>query len=54
MSTESIEYNGIKHAVLPVTGWEEFEHLDYAGKVVVDGRRVAEAREARIYEGLCW
>ena len=31
-----------------------FEHLDYTDRVVIDGRRVARAREARIYEGVCW
>jgi UDPglucose 6-dehydrogenase len=41
-------------AVLIVTEWEEFEHLDYTGKIVIDGRRIAKAREARIYEGVCW
>jgi UDPglucose 6-dehydrogenase len=41
-------------AVLIVTEWEEFEHLDYRGKIVIDGRRVKKAKEARIYEGVCW
>lgn len=41
-------------AILIVTEWEEFNHLDYKGKIVIDGRRVAKAREARIYEGVCW
>jgi len=41
-------------AILIVTEWEEFNHLDYTGKIVIDGRRVAKAREARIYEGVCW
>jgi len=41
-------------AILIVTEWEEFNHLDYRGKVVIDGRRVDKAREARIYEGVCW
>jgi len=41
-------------AVLIVTEWEEFEHLDYTEKIVIDGRRVNKAREARIYEGICW
>ena len=54
-----IEYAGPEEvlesdAVLIVTEWEEFEHLDYTGKIVIDGRRVAKAREARIYEGVCW
>jgi UDPglucose 6-dehydrogenase len=41
-------------AVLIVTEWEEFEHLDYRGRIVIDGRRVRKAEEARIYEGVCW
>ena len=41
-------------AILIVTEWEEFNHLDYRGKIVIDGRRVLKAREARIYEGVCW
>ena len=41
-------------AILIVTEWEEFNNLDYKGKIVIDGRRVDKAREARIYEGVCW
>ncbi|MFC1907123.1 UDP-glucose dehydrogenase family protein [Chloroflexota bacterium] len=41
-------------AILIVTEWEEFNNLNYKGKIVIDGRRVATAREARIYEGVCW
>lgn len=42
-------------AVLIVTEWKEFEDLDYRGKLVIDGRRIAKARqEAAVYEGLCW
>jgi UDPglucose 6-dehydrogenase len=42
-------------AVLIVTEWAEFERLDYSGKVVIDGRRVENARKtSRIYEGVCW
>ncbi|GAF94954.1 unnamed protein product, partial [marine sediment metagenome] len=41
-------------AILILTEWEEFEHLDYRGKIVIDGRRVLKAQEARIYEGVCW
>jgi len=41
--------------VLIVTEWEEFEDLDYNGKLVIDGRRIRKAQqEAAIYEGLCW
>jgi UDPglucose 6-dehydrogenase len=41
-------------AVLIVTEWEEFERLDYRGKIVIDGRRIAKAREGKVYEGVCW
>lgn len=42
-------------AVLITTEWEEFEHLDYSGKIVIDGRRIAAAsRTAEVYEGVCW
>jgi UDPglucose 6-dehydrogenase len=42
-------------AVLILTEWQEFEKLDYSGKIVVDGRGVEAARKtAKIYEGVCW
>ena len=41
-------------AILIVTEWEEFNNLDYKGRIVIDGRRVAKASEARVYEGVCW
>jgi len=42
-------------AVLITTEWEEFERLDYKGKTVIDGRRIAAAsRTAEVYEGVCW
>ncbi len=42
-------------AVLIITEWPEFERLDYTGKLVIDGRRLAKAkREAAVYEGVCW
>ncbi len=41
-------------AILIVTEWEEFNHLDYHGKKVIDGRRILKAREASVYEGICW
>lgn len=42
-------------AVLIVTEWNEFNGLDYSGKLVIDGRRIDKARkEAAVYEGLCW
>lgn len=41
-------------AVLIITEWEEFNTLDYRGKIVIDGRRITKANEARIYEGVCW
>ena len=41
-------------AILIITEWPEFYDLDYRGKIVIDGRRIEKAREARIYEGVCW
>lgn len=41
-------------AVLILTEWDEFENLDYRGKIVIDGRNIKTAREAKIYEGICW
>jgi UDPglucose 6-dehydrogenase len=42
-------------AVLILTEWQEFEKLDYSGKIVVDGRGVEAARKtAKAYEGVCW
>lgn len=41
-------------AILILTDWEEFEHLDYKGRIVIDGRRIARARGAKAYEGVCW
>lgn len=37
------------------TLWDEFEKLDYSGKLVIDGRRVEAAKKtAKVYEGICW
>ncbi len=41
-------------AIIILTEWEEFERLNYRGKIVIDGRRVLKAQEAMIYEGVCW
>lgn len=41
-------------AILILTEWDEFNNLDYTNRIVIDGRRVLKAREARIYEGICW
>ncbi|PNX47114.1 MAG: UDP-glucose 6-dehydrogenase [Thermoplasmata archaeon M9B1D] len=42
-------------AVLLTTDWDEFNTLDFSGKIVIDGRRLKNARKtARIYEGVCW
>lgn len=41
-------------AVLILTEWGEFERLDYTGKLVIDGRRIENARIGSIYEGVCW
>jgi len=42
-------------AVIIATAWDEFKKLDYKGKIVIDGRRLLEAKKtAKIYEGVCW
>ena len=41
-------------AILITTKWDEFKTLDYNGKVVIDGRKLDEAKTAKIYEGVCW
>lgn len=40
-------------AILILTEWEEFNDLDYDG-IVIDGRRISKARQARTYEGVGW
>lgn len=42
-------------AILIVTEWPEFEKISYTGKIVIDGRRIVQAKKtARGYEGVCW
>ncbi|HEX77680.1 MAG TPA: UDP-glucose/GDP-mannose dehydrogenase family protein [Dehalococcoidia bacterium] len=41
-------------AIIILTEWPEFERVDYKGKVVIDGRRLSKAKEASVYEGICW
>ena len=41
-------------ATLILTEWDEFSNLDYKNSIVIDGRRILKAKEARIYEGICW
>ena len=41
-------------AILITTKWKEFTTLDYRGKIVIDGRRLEQAKNAKIYEGVCW
>jgi UDPglucose 6-dehydrogenase len=42
-------------AVIIATEWKEFEDIDYSGKIVIDGRRIAKAKQtAAVYEGVCW
>jgi len=42
-------------AVLITTEWDEFEHLDFSGMIVIDGRRLSKASlTAEAYEGVCW
>jgi UDPglucose 6-dehydrogenase len=41
-------------AILITTKWKEFTTLNYQGKIVIDGRRLEQAKNATIYEGVCW
>ncbi len=41
-------------AILITTKWKEFMMLNYQGKIVIDGRRLEQAKNATIYEGVCW
>ena len=41
-------------AVLITTKWEEFKKLDFKENIVIDGRRLEEAKKAKKYEGVCW
>jgi len=41
-------------AILITTKWEQFTTLDYQGKIVIDGRRIDQAKQAKVYEGVCW
>lgn len=41
-------------AVLITTKWKEFTTLNYEDKLVIDGRRITKAKNAKIYEGVCW
>ena len=41
-------------AILITTIWGEFKKLNYTGKIVIDGRKLKEAKTAKIYEGVCW
>lgn len=41
-------------AILILTEWDEFNELDYKGKLVIDGRMVPNAKQAETYEGICW
>ncbi|MFQ6105630.1 MAG: UDP-glucose dehydrogenase family protein [Candidatus Hydrothermarchaeaceae archaeon] len=47
----------VKHAkhILIVTEWDEFKNKKlYRNKVIIDGRRIEEARASEEYEGICW
>jgi len=41
-------------AILITTKWKEFTTLDYQGKIIIDGRKLEQAKNAKIYEGVCW
>jgi UDPglucose 6-dehydrogenase len=41
-------------AILITTKWKEFTTLDFQGKIIIDGRKLDQAKNAKIYEGVCW
>ena len=41
-------------AVLIITKWDEFKKLDFKENIVIDGRRLEEAKKAKKYDGVCW
>lgn len=41
-------------AVVIATEWPQYERLNYKNVIVIDGRRIEKAREAKIYEGMTW
>jgi len=41
-------------AVLITTKWDEFKKLDFKENIVIDGRRLEEAKKSKVYEGVCW
>ena len=41
-------------AILITTKRKEFTTLNYQGKIVIDGRRLEQTKNAKIYEGVCW
>ena len=41
-------------AALILTAWDEFNNFDYTKLIVIDGRYIIKAKEARVYEGICW
>jgi UDPglucose 6-dehydrogenase len=41
-------------AILITTKWKEFATLNFQGKIIIDGRRLDQAKNAKIYEGVCW
>lgn len=41
--------------ILIVTEWDEYRNKElYKGKIVIDGRKIDEAKSADEYEGVCW
>lgn len=40
--------------VLITTEWQEFNGLNYTGKIVIDGRRLNSNINSDVYEGVCW
>ncbi len=50
------ELSKMVDTIVIITDWKEYKDKDlYNGKIVIDGRRILEAKEsAKKYEGICW
>jgi len=40
--------------VIIATVWDSFKNLDYSNSIVIDGRKLKQAKKAKVYEGVCW
>lgn len=48
------EVVGASNIILILTDWKEFSRLNYAGKIIIDGRGIVLKERCKEYEGICW